>query len=191
MSSASDMDANNTTFVPEEKDSHNDMTENDKNKILEDQEFLEKLTFDVLNGLEINNSTILLYYIEKLQDKIREQNKNYENLQSKMKELEKEKETLENSPKVKENVSKIISSIFQEMKTICIWNRNKTATTEYFYNYLLFYVNHVECYIPGFASSWRAYRRDFDGMFGLVKAANRLMECFNSQSSNSNPSKNG
>ena len=91
-----------------------------------------------------------------------------------------EKEKQKEFPNKKSEISKELDALFKSMK---FWNwnpfthfrRNNPVFTEGYYHQLLPYADAIEYWIPGFSRSWSNNRRSFDGMRGLVIAANNLL----------------
>ena len=72
----------------------------------------------------------------------------------------------------------MISVVAKDMlktKTTCWFIRKSPRYTEKYYNWLLPYVEDIEHFIPNYSLSWKSNRHNFEGMLGLVRAAEKVL----------------
>ena len=123
---------------------------------------------------EENNSEDLIPWLEYMTEK-----------NERISGLQEEKDKLEERIKsLKKPENDVGSDTIQRLKTIkkkmtidfyLFWRRKRKSTTELYYNWLLKDVETIDGVIPGFSNSWKAYRREFNGLFGLVRAAEKVI----------------
>ncbi len=135
-------------------------------KISKDEDYDENL------NMILETLTDKVDEINKLKD---EHEKEITGLKNQIQKLENSKKSLEKPDKLEEKI-KAVKRSMMIVDLFVKWRKKNNSTTEFYYNWLFKDVEYIDSIIPGFASSWKAYRRDFNGLYGLVKAANEYFE---------------